>query len=168
MTLILISFAIFAAYLLGALLHIRQVPPSLSETFYLIGDAPKCYLFTAALWAMMFTLLPVLLDMTPERWEWLAFLALTGIGFVGAAPFFHNATEGKVHTAAAVMAAVFGLVWCAVCLHWWTIIIVSTTTAVAIIVAIKTSSWKSSKTFWLEMVAFASVYLSAMIAFRLQ
>lgn len=166
MTLLLISFAIFAAYLLGALLHIRQVPPSLSETFYLVGDAPKCYLFTAALWAMMFTLLPVLLDMTPDGWDWLAFLALTGIGFVGAAPFFHEASEGRVHKAAAVIAAVFGLAWTLTTRWWYAALALSL--VICALGASRTDTWKSGRTWWLEMVAFASVYLSAIIAFVFQ
>ena len=159
MTLLLISFAIFAAYLLGALLHIRQVPPSLSETFYLIGDEPKCYLFTATLWAMMFTLLPVLLDMTPDGWDWLAFLALTGIGFVGAAPFFHDSAEGKVHTAAAIAAAVFGVAWTLTTAYWYAAL--ALTFCICMLGIAATDSWRSAKTFWLEMLAFGAVYFSA-------
>ena len=163
MILTLLSLSIFLLYLAIVLRYINHVPQSLSETFYLIGDQPKCYLFTATLWVMVFTLMPPLLDITADNWDFLAFLALTGIGFVGAAPFFHDSGEGTVHTVAAIIAAVFGLAWCAAALKWWSAATIGVSLAGCTFGAYKTKTIRSGRTFWLEMVAFASVYLSAII-----
>lgn len=159
MALTLVSFFIFLLYLALALRHIKHVPQSLSETFYLIGGQPKCYLFTATLWVMLFTLLPVLLEITPDSWKWLAFLALAGIGFVGAAPFFHDSAEGKVHTVAAIAAAVFGLAWTLTTSYWYAALALAFCICMLGIAA--TDSWRSARTWWLEMAAFGSVYFSA-------
>lgn len=159
MLLTLISLAIFLLYLALALRHIGHVPQSLSETFYLIGGQPKCYLFTAALWTMMFTLMPALLEMTAERWDWLVFLALAGIGFVGSAPFFHDSAEGKVHTAAAIAAAVFGVAWTLTTAYWYAAL--ALTFCICMLGIAATDSWRSARTFWLEMLAFGAVYFSA-------
>lgn len=159
MVLVIISLLIFVVYLIFSLRYIGHVPASLSETFYLIGKARHC--FTAMMFSIAVTLLPAMLNITPESRQFLAFLALSAICFVGAAPNFKDEFEGKVHKTSAVIAAVCGLLWVVFATDAWPMIILSV--FCASMAAFRTNTARTSRVFWLEMIAFGSVYLSAII-----
>lgn len=159
MVLVIISLLIFVIYLMFSLRYIGYVPASLSETFYLIGKAKHC--FTAMMFSIAVTLLPAMLNSTPESRQFLAFLALSAICFVGAAPNFRDEFEGKVHKASAVIAATCGLLWVVFATDAWPMIILSA--FCVLVAAFRTNTARTSRVFWLEMIAFGSVYLSAII-----
>lgn len=167
MILTIISLLIFVVYLACVLKYIGHVPQSLSETYYLIGGKPfnrlRASLFTFMMWTVAFMLLPAMLNVTPGNMQFLAFLALTGICFVGAAPEFYEEFQGRIHTASAVIAAVFGLAWAMFAGNGlgWVALVLSLFGAMA--GAISTKSIKSCRIFWLEMIAFATVYLTMIL-----
>lgn len=165
-TLVLLSLAIFLAYLIPVIREFG-IPDSLSDTYYLLGKSSdprtfnrlKASLFTAMMWVIAILLMVPLLDVTPELGKPLAFLSLAAIMFVGAAPEFQEDMEGKVHTIAAWVAAVLGIAWAVLFAHgfaWLAISFISMCVA-----ANMTKTEKSSLTFWLEMVAFCTVFISA-------
>jgi hypothetical protein len=80
--------------------------------------------------------------------------------FVGAAPNFKNVgIENKVHTIAAIISAICALSWCLIIVHnSWIIILINL--IITIVLASLSNSIKKSSTFWLEMIAFLSLYLS--------
>lgn len=177
MILFLISFSIFAIYLFSVLKYIGDVPQSLSETYYLLGnryyhlfDDPsemgfnhlRASIFTLMMWLVSFTLLPAMLDLTPYNLQFLAFLALTGICFVGAAPQFKLEFEGKIHVTAAYSAAFFGLLWALTVCKQTALISLGVSIFAVLVAALMTNTFKSSRTFWLEMVAFGTVYISTL------
>lgn len=170
----LLSLAIFAAYLFFVLKYVGKVPQSLSETYYLLGNKQyymfpdplemefnrlRASLFTFMMWAISITLLPAMLDITPESRQFLAFLALSAICFVGAAPNFKDEFEGNVHKASAVIAAICGLLWVVFATDNWPMIILSA--FCVLVAALRTNTAWTSRVFWLEMIAFGSVYLAA-------
>jgi hypothetical protein len=75
MTITLISILIFFAYM-GAILAVYGIPASVSATFYLLPKG-KRWLFTAFCWGVSVIVAPWL-DVTPERWQSLAFLSVAG------------------------------------------------------------------------------------------
>lgn len=166
MILTIISLLIFVVYLFFAIKR-YGIPTSLSETYYLLGGEPfnrlKASIFTFALWAMAIILLPVMIDVTPDQWRFLAFLALAGICFVGAAPEFMDEFEGKVHTISAITAACFGLLWALAVCKQTGLISLGVSAFAVLVAALMTDTFKSSRTFWLEMIAFGTVYLSTML-----
>lgn len=175
-TLVILSLLIFIVYLVLVIRYAGAVPESLSETYYLLGNKYyklhsdpsgmsfrrlRASIFTGVMWAIALLLMIPLLEITPELGKPLVFLALGSIMIVGAAPQFHDEMEGKVHTTAAYVAAVLGIAWAAlfakglICLLAWTSVCLTTSLA--------TGTIKGSRIFWLEMVAFGTVYTSSLI-----
>lgn len=152
-----ISFLIFVAYVIMVLGYLTYIPASLSETYYLLPGGVK-HLFPAMLWTVSFLLLPKALDVTPPEWQFLIFLALAAIVFVGAAPEFHDPQEGKTHTVAAYAAAILGIAWAVIAADGFFYLVLSF--IVACLAANATRTVKSGLTFWLELIAFSTVYIS--------
>lgn len=159
LTLAIISTAILALYLVIYFIRYKVVPSSLSETFYII-DVP--YQFTLTLFAMVFTIVMPLIEVTPDALRVLAFLVPVGIAFVGAAPCFKEEFEGKVHKTGALVAAVFALLWVILAVRLWWVILACF--FVATILAVATGTLYRCYVFWLEMVAFGSVYTSLILS----
>jgi hypothetical protein len=120
--LVSIAIAIFLVYNIVAIC-IFGMPSSLSDTFYLYQSKKKGlgYIFTAMMFTMALSLMPVWLSISDVMpgWEhnltFLAFFAAAMICFVGAAPAFRNiGIENKVHMIAAKACAVFAIAWCAI------------------------------------------------------
>lgn len=158
LTLAIISSALLALYLMFYFIKYRVVPSSLSETYYII-DVP--YNFTLTLFAMVFSVVAPLIEMTPDPFRVVAFLVPVGIGFVGAAPCFKESYEGKVHTIGALVAAVSAMAWVILIARLWWVILVAL--FLMTILAIATGTIHRCYTFWLEMVAFSSLYSSLLI-----
>lgn len=167
LAMITIATAIFTAYNVVAI-KLFGIPESLSNTYYLyqgIDDGLK-RLFPAMMFTMVVLMLPGWLDIAEDSsYQFLAFLACSGILFVGFAPAFKDyQTESHVHTSAAIISAIASLLWiCLVTPFWWFIPLVS---AIVIYSAIKTQTLEKSLVFWLEIIAFYSTF-SAIITYYL-
>ena len=150
MTAILItSFVILLSYILYA-----GVAESLSATYYKVK---KPYLFQIALGLAGFLMMIYLLEMTAGKWyQFLSFFATSALIFVAFAPDYKNMLEGKVHVAAAMVSAIAVLALI-VLMGYWYVPILPALTAFFII------KKYGNKTYWLEMVCFASIYLTAII-----
>lgn len=168
--LVLISLFLFTAY---NAVSIKQfgIPKSLSETFYLWNNKKSGlgYIFTGMMFSMSFTLVPAWLELGEVISSWstylnpLAFFTCAAIAFVGAAPAFRSCPlESKVHTIAAMTAAVCAVTWCLV--TCWQIMYVPILTA-GIVAGIGwlTKSWKSASVYWLEMMAFAATFVTVIV-----
>lgn len=107
-TCVIISAVLITAYLA---LFIWQlgIPPSISDTYYHRTEAkwlfPACIGLSAGL-----ALVPIL-TVTPDRYQFVAFIVVASILFVASAPAFKEELEGKVHTCAAVTLGVSALLW---------------------------------------------------------
>lgn len=152
--LIHISFVIFAAYVI-TMIVLFGVPASISETYYLLEREGRGlgWLFTAFCWGVSFTLLPAWLDMTPEAYRFVPFLAAAGLLFVGAAPQFKVSLSGPVHFVGAGVCCVFAGLWVALSGAWW---MLPATYGVCLAQASVWHKWM----FWIEIAAFASTFLA--------
>lgn len=156
-----IAFAIYLIYN-GVALRLFGVPESLSNTFYLYNDKKKYLgvLFPVMMVTMASLLLPAWLEVSAlSSLQFTAFLAAAGIIFTGSAPAFKsNDLEKKVHTASALVAAMFALLWVIFVSKLWFIILIWL--AVIALIAFITKTIKSSYIYWLETVAFMSTFTS--------
>ncbi len=164
--LVIISMLVIAAYTAAVCVKQKGVPASISATFYKLEHP---YWFLATMWLTAGLLMPVILDISKPNTEFLAFLACAGMMLVGAAPNFKEKTEGKVHTAGAILCIVGSQAWItfnfAWCLLVWFVYAVYTVVMMAKHVSDSLVSdflW-TKPMFWIEIAALVSVYLSCFI-----
>jgi len=148
-TLLITSFIILLSYILYA-----GVAESLSATYYKVK---KPYLFQLALGLGGFLMMLNLLEMTAGKWyQFLSFFATSALIFVAFAPKFKDVLEGKVHVASAMVSAIAALTLI-VLMGYWYVPILPFLVSILII-----KKW-GNKTYWLEMVCFASIYAMIII-----
>ena len=148
-TLLIASFVILLSYILYA-----GVAESLSATYYKVK---KPYIFQVALGLAGFLMMIYLLDITAGKWyQFLSFFATSALIFVAFAPDYKNMLEGKVHVAAAMVSAIASLTLI-VLMGYWYVPILPFLVSIFII-----KKW-GNKTYWLEMVCFASIYTTIII-----
>lgn len=164
-TLLLISLLIFIAYNVFVISYFG-IPYSISDTYYKLKG--KSWVFTAMCWGVVGTLLPALLDMTPDSYKFTAFLACAGLLFVGSAPQFKLSLTGGVHYASAAICVIFSQLWVALTL-WWILLPVWIIFASYILYGMIRHSdfssgnvyFKESKPmFWCEIAAIGATYIS--------
>ena len=147
--LLIASFVILLFYILYA-----GVAESLSATYYKVK---KPYLFQIALGITGFLMMIYLLEMTAGKWyQFLSFFATSALIFVAFAPDYKQMLEGKVHVAAAMVSAIAALTLIVLMGYWYVPILPFLASGFII------RKW-GNKTYWLEMVCFSSIYLTAMI-----
>ena len=147
--LLITSFVILLSYILYA-----GVAESLSATYYKVK---KPYLFQLALGLTGFLMMLNLLEMTAGKWyQFLSFFATSALIFVAFAPDYKQMLEGKVHVGAAMTSAIAVLALVALMGYWYVPIL----PALAAFFIIKKYG---NKTYWMEMVCFASIFITAII-----
>lgn len=102
-----LSCAIMTLYLTAYILNVG-LPTSISETYYYTEAKwlfPTCTATAGAL-----ALVP-LLNITPGRYQFVAFFIVASILFVVAAPAFREELTNKVHSGAAIILGVSALAW---------------------------------------------------------
>lgn len=138
------------------------VPPSLSDTFYLLQNKypnkSTKWLFTILCFTTMFTVLIPWLDISKESIQFLCFMAASGLGFVGAAPHFKG-YEYNIHVAGTIFCALGSQLWLLLSGYWYAPLI-----ALAIM-AIPAFKQKKNYVFYAEMAAFLSTYLGLSIEY---
>ena len=98
-----------------------------------------------------------LLDLTAGKWyQFLSFFATSALIFVAFAPDYRQMLEGKVHVAAAMVSAVASLALIVPMGYWYVPIL-------PLLVSMLLIKKLGNKTYWLEMVCFSSIYLTAII-----
>ena len=96
-------------YLFLVISESREVPESLSATYYLMKD--NGWMFQALMVFCGIGLLPSWMDVSSDDWQFLVFLSCAGIVFTGIAPAFKLKLEGAVHYSSAVVCCVSAIVW---------------------------------------------------------
>ena len=167
MTITIISILIFCAYM-GAILAIYGIPASVSETFYLLPKG-KRWLFTAFCWGVSIIVAPWL-DATPERWQFLAFLSVGGLCFVGTAAQFKDDFVARVHFAGAGVCAVASQLWIFIVAGlWWVSLACLAAAGIACYVLWRRASRRAGRpmfgnvVFWAEAWAFVSLFVSILL-----
>lgn len=166
----IISALIFLSYLVIVVRYCRGVPPSLSMTYYILGLSRdpqdqsfrrlRASVFTFVLWAMALLLIAPMMDATPERWQFLSFLCLASICFVGAAPEFLEQSVSRFHIASALVAAAAGVSWAVVAGGRAGVVGLFSSAVICLALSLASRTLKESRVWWLELVAFGTVYIT--------
>jgi hypothetical protein len=164
--LVIISFCIYIVYNLISL-YTFGVPHSLSNTYYLWNGVKQGagYAFCACLGLMVALLLPSWLEMSAgSPWQFLSFLTCGSLLFVAAAPNFKSiGIESTVHSVAAIFSAICAILWIVFVADLWAIVLL--TLMYTLIVAVSHGSLRSCYIYWLETIAFLSLYFSVLLTY---
>lgn len=170
-TLIILSLVIFLAYVVGTCLYFG-IPYSISDTYYKLEKRKKGlgWLFTAMCWSVGGLLLPSLLDITPECYQFTAFFACAGLIFIGAAPQFKLSLTGAVHYGSAAICIVFSQIWVGLTYYLtllaaWACFIAYTYTRA---IDSPADSWRdrfisTRPMFWAEIAALVATYIAVFV-----
>ena len=165
-TLFYIGVLLFISYLIFILkkIGIKKLP-SLSHSYYELGKLG--WMFQLTLISVVFLLMPQLLELTPESFQFVAFLAAAPLMFVGvAANFMDGGMAKKVHYTAAYLSAGLSLllvILLAIFVNW----IVILTVPIALAIFYSLFKKYGQKTFFMEMAAFTWLIGSALILLQI-
>lgn len=134
-------------YPIIALCKIKEVPESLSETYYKLN---KGWLFQIVLFIIGILLLPIWLDLSSEHFKFLPFLSCTSLLFISTAPSFKLKLEGVVHYTAAIICCISTVLWQVFENLWDTLLFFS---FIGWMLYLQYKKW----CFWLELVIIYSV-----------
>ena len=138
-----------------------SIPPSLSASVFNL-PTNKRWIWTVVLFTVCILVVPTYIEKVSENTQFLAFLAIVGLAFVGAAPlvkFSDDEMQFRVHKVGAIVCAacsqillVFNCPW--LLLSW-----------IPFIVYGFIKGWKTWRTivFWGEMVCFTSTFIYCLI-----
>lgn len=164
--LVILSMLMMAAYTAAVCIKQKGVPYSISATFYKLEHK---HWFMATMWLTAGLLMPAVLEISKSDTAALAFPALAGMFFIGAAPNFRDDFEGDIHKTGAIFCLVGSQLWvacnCPWCLMVWIAYVGYT---VAMMVRNENDSIISDflhtkPMFWIEVAALTSTYLSLLI-----
>lgn len=171
LTLTIIGMVLFTIYNV-CIVSKFGIPVSLSDSFYLLNGVKKGlgFIFTAMMVSIAFCLMPGWLEITETITSWsknftaLPFLAAAGIAFVGAAPAFRkNEVEKLVHGISAYLTAAFSILWICIVCYEVALIVLPISVFVIVALGLSTKTLKSSKIYWLEMLAFLATFATILI-----
>lgn len=165
MILVLLSFLIIAIYTGVMIQREKEVPYSISATYYSLKN--KFWFGTCMIGASLL-LLPSALDVSTEDSQFLVFLSVVGMAVLGVSPNFK--TEQKTpHVIGACMSLIFSQIWVGCNAWYWLLLWV--VFIVYVIVSMK-KNWKGNfivsfinrkPMFWVEIVSLLTVYLTCLV-----
>lgn len=125
--------------------------------------------FCVTMVATAFLLLPSIMEVTPDNYQFTAFLACVGMIMTGVAPHFKEGIEKKIHTSGAVLCLVFSQVWVSLTSPWMLLLWVG---YLAYTVLGMKKYWKGNfisaflltkPMFWVEIVSLLTTYFTLLI-----
>ena len=160
--LVLVSLLLITAYTTAVCVKCKGVPYSISETFYRLEH--KLW-FGATMFLTAGLLMPAILEVTPESYQFTAFLACGGMFLIGVAPNFREGIERPIHVAGAILCLVFSQVWVALTCPWfllvWIVYVIYTVVMMACHVTDRALSdfLRTKPMFWVEVTALVVTYM---------
>ena len=151
------SFIVFALYIV-IILKMFGVLPSISASYYALKEYNLSTPFTLFCWGTAFPLMIYWIEILPDDWNFLPFLACGSLMFVGASPAFRDLElERKVHSISAII--------CAIAAYTWTFLYGSIFLGINFILLsiVLYFILKRNKTYWLELIAFINIYAQLLI-----
>lgn len=145
-----ILLSIVTIYLLFSIIKYKQIPESISDTFYL-GNKQW---FTFTMVVLGFLVCATLIPVTLELYQFTIFLTGAGLLFVGAAPHFKDEFEKKIHFGGAFIFGLFSQIWASLYCSPWLLL-----TQLFLIPLWKTNQ----RTFWIEFICIINIILAYLI-----
>lgn len=165
-TLIILSDLCIAAYTAAVCIKFKGVPSSISATFYKLEH--KLW-FWSTMWLTAGLLMPAILEVTPDCYQFTAFLVCLGMLLIGIAPNFREGIDRPIHITGAILCILFSQVWVGLTYPWtllvWAIYLAYTVWSTKI-------HWKGNlisaflltkPMFWIEVTALITTYISIIL-----
>lgn len=156
-TMYILSASVFLIYMIS-IKNIFGVLPSISDSYYALKKHNLSAPFTLFCWGTAFPLMIYWIELVPNDWNFLPFIACGGLLFVGASPAFKDLElERKVHSISAII--------CAIAAYTWTFLYGSIFLGINFILLsiILYFILKRNKIYWLELIAFINIYTQLLI-----
>ena len=159
---IVIAIIILLVYTIALCIKGGGIPTSLSASVFDLKQSMR-WIWTVVLAAVCFLCVPTYIEKTAENTQFLAFLAIAALAFVGGAPLVKDTSDisYKVHCVAAVVCAlcsqlvlVFNQYLLLLCWFPWTWCFIELNNDIR--------EWKT-EIFWAEMVCFVSTFAYCLI-----
>ena len=165
-TLFYIGLSVLIAYLIFILkkIGIKKLP-SLSHSYYELEKLKKGLgiLFQLTLVAMVFLIMPLILELTPKSFQFIAFLTAAPLIFVGvAANFMDGGVAKKVHYGSAYLSAGLSLLLVVLLAIFVNLVVILTVPVAAVVFYLFFKRY-GQKTFFMEMAAFFGLIGSAIL-----
>lgn len=87
----------------------KRIPESLSETSYMLGKDKWLFIGYCVITGGL--MLPLLLDITPEKFQCLPFFICGGLMMAGSSPLYRNGMDKYVHYVSAMFAFISFLIY---------------------------------------------------------
>ena len=159
--LVIWALILFVGYIATAIFIFREIPRSISDTFYMYNDVFEGlgYVFTIFMSITAALIVsPMVALGTFEWWQFLGFLCPCGIAFCGSAPLFKDdKLVKKVHYTGAIGGASTGLAWSFLLDSMTLGVSLAVLIVTCAIIGLATRTIKECSTFWLELVGFGSI-----------
>ena len=158
---IVIAILILLVYTLIMIKIGDSIPSSLSASVFNI-PTNKRWIWTVVIFTVCILVVPTYIEKTDINTQFLSFLSIGGLGFVGAAPLVKlkdDVLQFKVHEIGAIICAIcsqlvltfnYPILLCS-----WIIFIIST-------IIIGWKNWRT-KIFWGEMICFSNTFLYCLL-----
>ena len=126
----------------------NRIPESISATYY---TAKRPWLWQTVMIGAGLLLMPLLLSMTPDGWQFAVFLACFGLVYTGCSPLFRERPQMQIHYVSSITCCVSAVAWCMAMGCLWAVLASGMAALMAILIRPK------SYIFWLELGTIASV-----------
>ena len=103
-SLVFIAMTVIALYVVVMIYTGKKIPESISKTVFLLPRKGQ-WAFTIVMWVVGFLLMPVLMEKVSEQTQFIAFLMISGICFVGASPLVLK-EKNTIHYVCAAVAGI--------------------------------------------------------------
>ena len=147
------AVAAIVAYLIVTIMTFG-IPKSISETHYLWKSKGWDYLFTFVMWTVGVPILIYWVSVSPKNLQFLPFLSISGMCFVGAACAFKETLTSTVHYTSAGVWAAFATLYF-VLVHDWVAISAGVVTFVLMAMFIGRKHF----TFWAEIACIVTMII---------
>lgn len=165
---IILSIITIISYTLAVCLKNREIPYSISATFYTLQH--KFWFAICMIATSIFLFFPAL-DISTENTQFLVFLSCIGLFGVGLAPDFKDKWINKIHCTSATITILCSQIWVLLSSTWWILIpiwfIYITNTIVGIT---KSKNQKvidrfisTKPMFWCEIAALVCTYATVIL-----
>lgn len=164
--LVILSVLCITAYTAAVCIKIKGIPSSISATFYKLDH--KLW-FGAAMWLTAGLLMPAILEVTPDCYQFTAFLACLGMLLIGIAPNFREGIDRPIHITGAILCILFSQVWVGLTCPWMLLVWIA---YLAYTAWGMKKHWKGNvisaflltkPMFWVEVAALLAAYVTLFI-----
>ena len=163
--LVLMSFILIAGYVLAMIKRGKEIPYSISDTYYALTHR---FWFGLCMIGSGASLLPAAFDASTENSRFLVFLAVLGIVISGVSPNFKG-SQKTVHSIGAAMSLILSQIWVG-CNSWYWLLLWAG--FIAYMVISMSERWtgnfisdfiRRKPMFWIEVISLLTVYLTCIL-----